>query len=161
MRQVYNDSRLAYREGNGAPEHITLSGDELDTIWQPDTFVRNERKLVFHENLQSYSAPNMYARIYPDGKIQMSQRVTMQLSCPKLKYQLEASNEAQCSMDLASCKYFYHLDIGTGKYSWGLKNQNFAFFAFRYSFGFSSLKNWIYILDYKNKSFGPKIQTSH
>ena len=109
LRQVYNDSRLAYREGNGAPEHITLSGDELDTIWQPDTFVRNERKLVFHENLQSYSAPNMYARIYPDGKIQMSQRVTMQLSCPKLKYQLEASNEAQCSMDLASCKYFYHL----------------------------------------------------
>jgi len=102
LRQVYNDSRLAYREGNGAPEHITLSGDELDTIWQPDTFVRNERKLVFHENLQSYSAPNMYARIYPDGKIQMSQRVTMQLSCPKLKYQLEASNEAQCSMDLAS-----------------------------------------------------------
>ena len=111
LRQVYNDSRLAYREGNGAPEHITLSGDELDTIWQPDTFVRNERKLVFHENLQSYSAPNMYARIYPDGKIQMSQRVTMQLSCPKLKYQLEASNEAQCSMDLASCKYFYRLEI--------------------------------------------------
>ena len=107
LRQVYNDSRLAYREGNGAPEHITLSGDELDTIWQPDTFVRNERKLVFHENLQSYSAPNMYARIYPDGKIQMSQRVTMQLSCPKLKYQLEASNEAQCSMDLASCKYIF------------------------------------------------------
>ena len=43
LRQVYNDSRLAYRPGVGAPEHITLSGDEIDTIWQPDTFVRNGR----------------------------------------------------------------------------------------------------------------------
>ena len=141
LRQVYNDSRLAYREGNGAPEHITLSGDEIDTIWQPDTFVRNERKLVFHENLQSYSAPNMYARIYPDGKIQMSQRVTMQLSCPKLKYQLEASNEAQCSMDLASCKYFYHLDISRcRKIFLRSKSQNFGFLNTVFE-GLSSLKN--------------------
>ena len=101
LRQVYNDSRLAYREGNGAPEHITLSGDEIDTIWQPDTFVRNERSVQFHDAM----APNRYLRVYPDGRIQTSQRVTLQLSCPRLKTQLEETNEAKCYMDIASCKY--------------------------------------------------------
>jgi hypothetical protein len=67
-------------------------------------------------------------------------------------------------MDLASCKYFYHLPFRHRyrKIFWRSKKPEFClFFAFRYSFGFSSLKNWIYILDYKNKRFGPKIQTSH
>ena len=37
----------------GAQEYIQLtSAEEINKIWQPDTFVRNERKIHFHETLQ-------------------------------------------------------------------------------------------------------------
>merc|ERR1719228_1213541 len=105
LRQIFNDERLAFRTTRGSPEYITLTGEELDSIWQPDTFVRNERGIIFHENLVSFQKPNMYARIYPDGKIQMSQRITLKLSCPMLKQQMETDKEATCPMDIASYGY--------------------------------------------------------
>ena len=53
LRQVYNDSRLAYQPSIGAQEYFKLtSAEEINKIWQPDTFVRNERKIHFHETLQ-------------------------------------------------------------------------------------------------------------
>merc|ERR1712241_736440 len=102
LRQVYNDTRLAYRTTHGSPDLITLTGEEIDTIWQPDTFVRNDRGVLFHESLVSDSTPNMYARIHPDGEIHVSQRVTLKLSCPRLNTQLTESGEATCFMDIAS-----------------------------------------------------------
>ena len=37
----------------GAQEYIQLtSAEEINKIWQPDTFVRNERKIHFHETLR-------------------------------------------------------------------------------------------------------------
>jgi len=105
LRQVFNDTRLAYRTTHRAPEYITLTGEEIDTIWQPDTFIRNDRGVLFHESLVSYTTPNMYARVYPDGSIQTSQRVTLKLSCPRLNSQLKESGEANCPMDIASYGY--------------------------------------------------------
>jgi len=103
MRQEFNDSRLAYRASDFAPEMINLvNEEEIENIWQPDTFVRNERSVQFHDAL----APNRYLRVYPDGRVKTSQRVTLQLSCPRLKSQLEETNEAKCFMDIAS--YGYH-----------------------------------------------------
>ena len=53
IRQVFNDSRLAYQPSTGAQEYFKLtSAEEINKIWQPDTYVRNERKIHFHENLQ-------------------------------------------------------------------------------------------------------------
>jgi len=106
LRQVYNDTRLGYNTRNGrAPDYITLNGAEMERIWQPDTFIRNERGVLFHENLNSATTPNMYARIESTGKIQMSQRVTLKLSCPRLNTQLKESGEANCPMDIASYGY--------------------------------------------------------
>ena len=102
MRHEFNDSRLAYQASDFAPEMINIvNEEEIANIWQPDTFVRNERSVQFHDAM----APNRYLRVYPDGRIQTSQRVTLQLSCPRLKTQLEETNEAKCYMDIASCKY--------------------------------------------------------
>ena len=102
MRQEFNDSRLAYRPSDFAPEMINMvNEDEIANIWQPDTFVRNERSVRFHDAM----SPNRYLRAYPDGRVKTSQRVTLQLSCPRLKTQLEETNEANCFMDIASCKY--------------------------------------------------------
>ena len=52
----------------------------------------------------------MYAVIFSNGDILINQRVTLKLYCPGLREALEkfnwfrSSNEATCSMDLASCK---------------------------------------------------------
>jgi len=102
MRHEFNDSRLAYQASDFAPEMINIvNEEEIANIWQPDTFVRNERSVQFHDAM----APNRYLRVYPDGRIQTSQRVTLQLSCPRLKTQLEETNEAKCYMDIASYGY--------------------------------------------------------
>ena len=55
LRQVYNDSRLAYQPYQliNFQEYFKLtSAEEINKIWQPDTYVRNERKIHFHETLQ-------------------------------------------------------------------------------------------------------------
>ena len=53
IKQAFNDSRLAYQPSIGAQEYIQLtSAEEINKIWQPDTFVRNERKIHFHETLR-------------------------------------------------------------------------------------------------------------
>ena len=44
---------------------ISTLGDEVDDIWNPDTFIRNERSVYFHQGLR----PNKYARIWPDGRV--------------------------------------------------------------------------------------------
>ena len=53
MRHEYTDSRLAYRResiNDTTPEMITMvHEDEIDLIWQPDTFIRNERWVIFHD----------------------------------------------------------------------------------------------------------------
>ena len=100
MRQEYNDPRLEFASTGSILSHVSLLGEEVDTIWQPDTFVRNERKVIFHESLR----PNKYARVFNDGNVLMSQRVTFILSCPDLAKGI-ATSKVDCPFTLASCKY--------------------------------------------------------
>ena len=101
FRQEYQDSRLAW-DSNNAEEHLTLTGEEAESVWMPDTFVRNERNVIFHDAM----VPNKYARIFPDGTVLTSQKVTLQLSCPGLALALGRGNGPhECGMDIASCKY--------------------------------------------------------
>ncbi len=106
LRQSFNDSRMGYYVSNNGPSLITLVGEDMDSVWLPDTFVRNERNVVFHDALR----PNAYARVKPCGTIETSQRVTLELSCAKLKADLMESGEATCHMDLASCE-FHHFHL--------------------------------------------------
>lgn len=100
LRQTFNDSRLTYNANANRPEFLTLVGDEMDSIWVPDTFVRNERKVIFHDALK----PNIYGRVYPSGLVQTSQRVTLEISCAALKKLQNSGDEASCNFDIASCK---------------------------------------------------------
>merc|ERR1712170_11337 len=98
FRQEYMDSRLSW-DSNNPEEHLTLTGEEADSVWMPDTFVRNERSIVFHNAM----VPNKYARIYPDGRVLTSQKVTLQLSCPGLKRAFTRGNGPhECGIDIAS-----------------------------------------------------------
>lgn len=101
FRQEYMDSRLSW-DSNNPEEHLTLTGEEADSVWMPDTFVRNERSAIFHNAM----VPNKYARIYPDGRVLTSQKVTLQLSCPGLQRAFTRGNGPhECGIDIASCKY--------------------------------------------------------
>eukprot|EP00093_Oithona_nana_P008039 08039.XXX_415597_416256_1 [CDS] Oithona nana genome sequencing. len=97
FRQEYHDNRLAW-SSNNAEEHLTLAGEEAESVWMPDTFVRNERNVIFHDAM----VPNKYARIFPDGTVLSSQKVTLDLSCAGLKALKRGNGPVQCDMEIAS-----------------------------------------------------------
>jgi len=101
IRQIFNDSRLSYKPKQNRPDMLTLSADEMDDLWLPDTFIRNERSVVFHNALK----PNVYARVYSTGKVQTSQKVTLILSCPRMKKQFRDTGKLTCHVDIASYGY--------------------------------------------------------
>merc|ERR1712150_237707 len=80
-----------------------MGGDEVDKIWQPDTFVINERETIFHNGLE----PNSYARIFAnnasdEARILISKRITMELSCPHLAKSYKENHPITCPINLAS-----------------------------------------------------------
>lgn len=93
FRQKFTDSRLTH-----TTNEIGLVGDDVKSIWQPDTFFRNERTSIKHSTI----VPNIYARISSAGEIMISQRITLVASCANLKKEMEATNTATCSVSLAS-----------------------------------------------------------
>jgi hypothetical protein len=101
LRQEYHDSRLNFDDED--VEFISLLGDEVNKIWQPDTFFINERETIFHNGLE----PNIYARIFAnnqteEARILISERITMELSCPHLFESYKGSGSITCSTNLAS-----------------------------------------------------------
>merc|ERR1712141_543441 len=80
-----------------------MGGDEVDKIWQPDAFVRNERETIFHNGLE----PNIYARIFAnnqsdEARILISERITMELSCPHNLEERFRTGKLTCNILLAS-----------------------------------------------------------
>merc|ERR1719381_53115 len=63
----------------------------------PDTFFRNEKIGSFHNIL----APNMYVRIYPNGDVLYSIRVSLTVSC-SMELKLFPFDEQICHLYLAS-----------------------------------------------------------
>ncbi len=53
--------------------------------------------------------PNVLLRIYPNGNVLYSIRISLVLSCPMdLKYY--PLDRQTCSIQMASCEYFFRLD---------------------------------------------------
>ena len=70
FRQQWNDNRLAFSDMGGKIKYLTMT--ERSKVWMPDTFFRNEKEAKFHEIIQ----PNLYVRVFPDGDVLYSIRVT-------------------------------------------------------------------------------------
>jgi anionic glutamate receptor len=70
FRQQWNDNRLAFGDMGGKIKYLTMT--ERSKVWMPDTFFRNEKEAKFHEIIQ----PNLYVRVFPDGDVLYSIRVT-------------------------------------------------------------------------------------
>ncbi|XP_060699057.1 glycine receptor subunit alpha-3 isoform X4 [Hemiscyllium ocellatum] len=76
LRQQWNDPRLAYSEY--PDDSLDLDPSMLDSIWKPDLFFANEKGANFHE----VTTENKLLRIFKDGLVLYSIRLTLILSCP-------------------------------------------------------------------------------
>ncbi|RWS30047.1 glutamate-gated chloride channel 1 protein-like protein [Leptotrombidium deliense] len=81
FREEWRDSRLVYDDKGGQIKFLTLTDPEK--IWKPDLFFSNEKTGHTHDIIM----PNMLLRIYPNGDVLFSIRISLVLFCPMhLKY---------------------------------------------------------------------------
>ncbi|KAJ8298328.1 hypothetical protein KUTeg_024859 [Tegillarca granosa] len=69
------------------------------SVWNPDLYVSNAVSSTIH----SVTQPNSFMRIYPNGTILKSERLTVRFVCP-LSYSSFPHSTQPCSMRLKSCK---------------------------------------------------------
>ncbi|CAL8125832.1 unnamed protein product [Orchesella dallaii] len=97
FRQEWNDARLVYStEGNPDYHFLTLSSRK--DIWTPDLFFSGEIEANLHQVPQS----NVFVRIYPNGHVLYSIRITLTLTCPGTG---SAAGELVCPLSIASYAY--------------------------------------------------------
>ncbi|XP_054899675.1 glycine receptor, alpha 4b isoform X2 [Poeciliopsis prolifica] len=111
LRQQWNDPRLAYKEY--PDDSLDLDPSMLDSIWKPDLFFANEKGANFHE----VTTDNKLLRIFQDGNVLYSIRLTLTLSCPMDLKNFPMDSQT-CIMQLESFGYtmndliFEWLDVG-------------------------------------------------
>lgn len=81
FREQWRDDRLTYDDLGGKIRYLTLT--DPDKIWKPDLFFSNEKDGHFHNIIM----PNVLLRIFPNGDVLFSVRISLVLFCPMdLKY---------------------------------------------------------------------------
>uniref|UniRef100_A0A3B3BI89 Glycine receptor, alpha 4b n=1 Tax=Oryzias melastigma TaxID=30732 RepID=A0A3B3BI89_ORYME len=111
LRQQWNDPRLAYKEY--PDDSLDLDPSMLDSIWKPDLFFANEKGANFHE----VTTDNKLLRIFQNGNVLYSIRLTLILSCP-MDLKNFPMDSQMCTMQLESFGYtmndliFEWLDVG-------------------------------------------------
>ncbi|XP_023346187.1 gamma-aminobutyric acid receptor alpha-like [Eurytemora carolleeae] len=74
FRQSWVDKRLAF---TGYKDALALSIEMLRKIWKPDTFMYNGKKSYLH----TITTPNRFVRLFPNGRVLYSQRLTIRATC--------------------------------------------------------------------------------
>jgi len=99
LRQQWNDGRLSYKNRIfGMEDKIRyLTMTDSTKVWMPDTFFRNEKVGRFHNILQ----PNLYVRVFPDGDVLYSIRVSLTCAC-SMHLALFPLDKQTCNLDVAS-----------------------------------------------------------
>ncbi|RXM96473.1 Glycine receptor subunit alpha-2 [Acipenser ruthenus] len=98
LRQQWNDPRLAYSEY--PDDSLDLDPSMLDSIWKPDLFFANEKGANFHD----VTTDNKLLRIFKDGNVLYSIRLTLILSCP-MDLKNFPMDVQTCAMQLESFGY--------------------------------------------------------
>lgn len=104
-----------FRCSAGRLKYLTLT--EANRVWMPDLFFSNEKEGHFHNIIM----PNVYIRIFPNGSVLYSIRISLTLACP-MNLKLYPLDRQVCSLRMASCKCtaiqvilapFEHMEIRT------------------------------------------------
>ncbi|XP_007433624.1 glycine receptor subunit alpha-4 [Python bivittatus] len=98
LRQHWNDPRLTYWEY--PDDSLDLDPSMLDSIWKPDLFFANEKGANFHE----VTTDNKLLRIFKNGGVLYSIRLTLILSCP-MDLKNFPMDIQTCTMQLESFGY--------------------------------------------------------
>ncbi|KAK8733028.1 hypothetical protein OTU49_006719, partial [Cherax quadricarinatus] len=94
FREQWKDHRLTFDNMGGRIQYLTLT--DTDMVWMPDLFFKNEKEGHFHKII----LPNLYIRIYPDGGVLYSIRISLTLSCP-MDLKLFPLDRQQCQLLMA------------------------------------------------------------
>ncbi|KAI6232662.1 Glutamate-gated chloride channel subunit beta [Aphelenchoides fujianensis] len=98
LRETWLDRRLAYDKYNLTYKPNFLTVPFLASqIWMPDSFFPNEK--AGHRHL--IDTENMFIRIFPDGKVLYSVRLSLTCSCP-MYLALYPLDVQHCDFDLIS-----------------------------------------------------------
>jgi hypothetical protein len=114
---------------NGKISFLVLT--DPDKIWKPDLFFSNEKSGHFHNIIM----PNVLLRIFPNGNVLFSIRISLTLFCPMdLKYY--PLDMQTCIIKMASCEWlpFFSPVIWTSKSE---ERSLFSFTLFLVFFPFS------------------------
>ncbi|XP_041437558.1 glycine receptor subunit alpha-2 isoform X2 [Xenopus laevis] len=98
LRQTWNDPRLSYSEY--PDDSLDLDPSMLDSIWKPDLFFANEKGANFHD----VTTDNKLLRIFKNGNVLYSIRLTLTLSCP-MDLKNFPMDVQTCAMQLESFGY--------------------------------------------------------
>ncbi|CAF0844269.1 unnamed protein product [Brachionus calyciflorus] len=101
FRQEWFDPRLTYSNSSWKHvEDITLHYDLVNKVWTPDAFFRNSKDAKSHK----ITVPNRLIRIFPEGRVLFSQRLTLRLECP-MKLQKFPLDNQTCTINIGSFGY--------------------------------------------------------
>ncbi|XP_043503249.1 glutamate-gated chloride channel-like isoform X3 [Polistes fuscatus] len=95
FREQWIDERLQFNDFKGRLKYLTLT--EANRVWMPDLFFANEKEGHFHNIIM----PNVYIRIFPNGSVLYSIRISLTLSCP-MNLKLYPLDKQICSLRMAS-----------------------------------------------------------
>ncbi|XP_067118249.1 gamma-aminobutyric acid receptor alpha-like isoform X1 [Centruroides vittatus] len=97
FRQKWIDKRLAF---TGIMTTLALSISMLEKIWKPDTYIYNGKYSYLH----TITSPNKFVRLYQDGQVLYSSRLTIRASCP-MKLANYPMDFQACSLYIGSFGY--------------------------------------------------------
>ncbi|KAI3384500.1 hypothetical protein SNEBB_011403 [Seison nebaliae] len=102
FRQIWRDPRLAFNHENKFKNemNVTLHYEQINNVWIPDTFFRNSKEGRQHD----VTVPNRLVRVYSNGTILFSQRITLKLECP-MKLQKFPLDNQTCGINIGSYAY--------------------------------------------------------
>ncbi|KAM4548714.1 gamma-aminobutyric acid receptor subunit gamma-3 isoform 2-T2 [Odontesthes bonariensis] len=95
--QTWTDTRLRY---NNTMKKLTLNSNMVGLIWLPDTIFRNSKNADSHW----ITMPNQLLRIWNDGKILYTLRLTINAEC-QLQLHNFPMDEHSCPLIFSSCDY--------------------------------------------------------
>lgn len=98
FREQWRDERMQFDDMGGQVRYLTLTDPEK--IWKPDLFFSNEKEGHFHNIIM----PNVLLRIYPNGDVLYSIRISLVLSCP-MDLKFYPLDKQTCSITMASYGY--------------------------------------------------------
>ncbi|XP_071043637.1 gamma-aminobutyric acid receptor alpha-like [Parasteatoda tepidariorum] len=97
FRQSWVDRRLAY---TSSMPTLALSISMLERIWRPDTYFYNGKNSYLH----TITTPNKFVRLYKDGRVLYSSRLTIRASCP-MKLENFPMDVQRCPLQIGSFGY--------------------------------------------------------